>query len=274
MSDTEEFKSLEIDLLLEGIFQGYGYDFRNYDSDFVRGKLMKRMQLERVRTIPRLQEKVLRQRDCLNRILNDFTANGSLMFDQTDLYVAFRKKVVPQLKTYPSIRIWQVGCSGIGAYALAMIMEDEGLGDRYKIYATDISERSLETSKQGVFPSSDLRQYERYYLRAGGQRSFANYCVLKSKNAFFKPFLKKNIIFHQHNLSSDQSFNEFNTIFSGNVTEHFNQSLRDKVFCLFHASTCMYGFLALGKKETLASTPCESCYEPSESAVKLYRRIR
>ncbi len=59
---------------------------------------------------------------------------------------------MPILRTYPYVRVWNAGCStGEETYSLAIVLEEEGLLDRTRIYATDMNDlpsasRSSQTS--------------------------------------------------------------------------------------------------------------------------------
>ena len=85
--------------------------------------------------------------------------------------------------------------------------------------------------------------------------------------------LRQNIIFSQHNLVTDRSFNEFNVILCRNVLIYFNQTLQNRVHDLFYESLCKFGVLGLGHKETINCTPHENHYDVLEEGEKLYRRI-
>ena len=67
----------------------------------------------------------------MRRLLLDLSINVTAMFRDPTFYLAFREKVVPLLRTYPFIRIWDAGCStGEEVYSMAILLEEEGLYDR------------------------------------------------------------------------------------------------------------------------------------------------
>ena len=130
----------------------------------------------------------------------------------------FRTEVVPLLRTYPFIRIWHAGCStGEEVYSTAIVLEEEGLLDRARIYATDINDAVLQQARGGIFPLNRMQEYTENYIRAGGRRSFSEYYTAKYDGALFSPSLTRNVVFSQHNLVTDRSFSEFNVIFCRNV---------------------------------------------------------
>jgi chemotaxis protein methyltransferase CheR len=148
------------------------------------------------------------------------------------------------------------------------------LYDRCRIYATDMNEAVLRKAKEGIFPLALMREYTINYLKAGSQGSFSDYYTAAYDHAIFRPSLKKNVVFAQHNLVSDRAFNQFNVIWCRNVMIYFNASLQAHVHHLLHESLIPFGILCLGRKESLRFTPHEKGYEALASDEKIYRRIR
>jgi chemotaxis protein methyltransferase CheR len=270
-----DLETLEIDLVLEGIYQQYGYDFRDYARGSIKRRLWRRVYAEGLESISGLQERVLHDQDAMNRLLKDLSINVTSMFRDPDFFIAIRRKVVPLLRTYPFIRIWNAGCStGEETYSLSILLGEEGLADRTKIYATDINETVLDLAKQGVFPLDKMRDYTENYIAGGGKTAFSEYYVADELGARFDDSLRENVIFAQHNLVSDRSFNEFQMIICRNVMIYFDRSLQERVHDLFHSSLGMSGVLALGRKESIKFTRNASAYEEIDSNEKLYKRVR
>jgi chemotaxis protein methyltransferase CheR len=273
-AETENVEALELELLLEAVFRLYGYDFRDYARTSMRRRIANLMREEEVTTISGLQDRVLHDRRCWERVLNGISVNVSAMFRDPSFFRAFRQHAVPVLRTYPFIRIWQAGCSlGEEAYSLAIMLEEEGLYDRSLIYATDINEVSLRQAREAIYPAELMQKYTQNYLHAGGQRSFSEYYTARYDYAILRPTLQRNIVFSQHNLVSDAPFNEFNVILCRNVMIYFNRGLQERTHDLFHASLAMFGILGLGSRESLRFMPHEHIYEPVVTGEKLYRRI-
>src|SRR3954452_1967169 len=196
------------------------------------------------------------------------------MFRDPSLYVAFREKVVPALRTYPFTRIWCAGCStGEEVYSLAILPREGGLYDRTRIYATDINEHVLATAREGVLPLERMQQYTQNYLRAGGKGDFSEYYVAAYDNVRFMRELTENVVFAQHNLAMDRSFNEFNVILCRNVMIYFDKALQNRVHRLFYESLDTFGILVLGHKESLAFSPFTEKYEAVDEAERIYRKI-
>lgn len=270
-----ELEQIEIELLLNGVHRLYGYDFRNYALPSLKRRIWHHVHAENVQTISALQDKVLHDRACFERFVYSLSIPVTEMFRDPGLFLTFRHKVIPLLRTYPYIRIWHAGCStGEEVYSMAILLHEEGLYDKARIYATDMNDRSLQQAKEGVYEIGKMQQYTKNYLEAGGNRAFSEYYTAKYNSVILQPYLRKNIIFAEHNLATDTSFNEFNVIFCRNVMIYFNDQLRDHVHGLFHESLSRFGVLVLGAKESIHFTRYSDSYEPLDRVEKIYRKIK
>jgi chemotaxis protein methyltransferase CheR len=269
-----ELERIEIDLLLEGVYRHYGLDFRGYALGSLKRRLARRIREEGVETLSGLQDKVLHDAEAMERLLVALSISVTSMFRDPTFYTAFREKVVPLLRTYPFIRIWNAGCAtGEETYSLAIVLEEAGLLDRTRIYATDFNPGVVDKARSAEFPLSRMKTYTENYLKAGGTKEFSRYYTADGAVARFTPSLLQNVVFARHNLVSDGSFNEFHGILCRNVLIYFGNSLQQRVHELFHNSLVNFGVLGLGHKETIRFTPLEHCYEPIDAREKLYRRV-
>jgi chemotaxis protein methyltransferase CheR len=271
---ASSIEALELDLLLEGIVRMYGYDFRGYARTSLRRRIDGIMLAEGVSSISALQERVLRHTASWERFLQGISVNVSSMFRDASFWLALRREVVPLLRTYPFIRIWQAGCSlGEEAYSLAILLKEEGLYDRTRIYATDINDVLLRQAREGIYPADLMQKYMRQYVEAGGTRSFSDYYTARYDFALIRPELRQNIVFSQHNLVSDGPFNEFNVVLCRNVMIYFNRELQERTHRLFLDSLATFGILGLGSRESLRFLSQERAYEVLVAGERLYRRV-
>jgi chemotaxis protein methyltransferase CheR len=274
-SEELDLEQIEIELLLEGIHRRYGFDFREYAPASLRRRLRRRMDGEKVESISALQNLLLHDPAVMERLLLDLSVNVTAMFRDPTFFLAFREKVVPLLRTYPFSRLWVAGCSsGEEVYSLAILLTEEGLSDRVRIYATDINQAVIERAKLGVFPLDKMQEYTQNYIRAAGSRSFSEYYVARYDGARFSQALVDGVVFAQHNLASDAAFNEFNAITCRNVMIYFAPALQEHVHRLFYESLAMFGVLALGQKETIRFSPHESSFEELDAEERLYKKVR
>ncbi|MDX6476392.1 MAG: chemotaxis protein methyltransferase CheR [Gaiellaceae bacterium] len=270
-----ETEALELQLLLEGVYRQYGVDFREYAPSSLKRRVWRRVQAEHAGSIVGLLERVLHDPDVMERLLLDLSINVTSMFRDPGFYAALRQQVAPVLRTYPFTRIWVAGCStGEEVYSLAILLHEEGLYDRTRIYATDINETVLERAREGVFPLEKMKEYTENYIRAGGEKSFSEYYLAKYEGALFDRTLTENVVWAPHNLVQDRSFNTFNVILCRNVMIYFDRPLQSRVHELFYDSLERLGILALGHKESIRFTGFEDSYEELDAQEKLYRKVR
>jgi chemotaxis protein methyltransferase CheR len=270
----DDLEEIELSLLLEGVYRRYGFDFREYAAASLRRRVWRRVYAEGLTSISSLQDRLLHDPVSMERLLLDLSINVTAMFRDPSFYVAFREKVVPALRTYPFTRIWVAGCStGEEVYSLAILLQEENLYDRARIYATDINEAVLDRARSGVFPIDKMRDYTQNYIKAGGTRAFSEYYLAKYDGAQFQRSLIENVVFAQHNLVSDRSFNEFNVIICRNVMIYFDRTLQDRVHRLFYDSLMTFGVLGLGHKESIRFSPHEESFEELDPSEKLYRKV-
>jgi chemotaxis protein methyltransferase CheR len=270
----DELERIEVQVLLEAIYQHYGFDFRGYAPGSLKRRLWRRAIAEKVETMSALQDRVLHDPAVMERLLLDLSINVTSMFRDPTFFHALRQKVIPLLRTYPFIRIWNAGCStGEETFSLAILLREEGLYDRARIYATDINDQVLERARAGVFPLEKMRDYTENYIRAGGTEAFSSYYTAEGDTARFKSELIEQVVFAQHNLVSDAPFNEFNVIVCRNVMIYFGKVLQDRVHELFYESLDPFGILALGHKESIKFTKYEERYEALDAPEKLYRKM-
>lgn len=267
-------EQIQIELLLEGIYRRYGLDFRDYAYASIRRRVWSRMRAEELTTISAFQDRVLHDQNCMEQLLLALSITVTTMFRDPTFFRAFREKVVPLLRTYPFVNIWHAGCStGEEVYSMAILLLEENLYSRCRIYATDMNEAVLQQAKEGIFPLANIKEYTQNYQQSGGARCFSEYYSAKYGRAILRPALRENIVFSQHNLATDGSFNEFNVILCRNVMIYFKQSLKDRALRLFHDSLCGFGMLVLGKQESILLSPLADHYEVLDDREKLYRRV-
>ncbi|MGH9968731.1 MAG: CheR family methyltransferase [Pyrinomonadaceae bacterium] len=271
VSGTED---VEIDLLLEGLYRVYGFDFREYSRASIKRRILELIRSEKVDTVSAFQNRILHDAACLERLLLGLSVHATAMFRDPSFYLTFRRKVVPLLKTYPTVQIWIAGCStGEEVYSLAILLQEEHVYGKCRIYATDISQAVLRKARDGIFPLAAMRDYTSNYHRAGGMNDFSDYYTAQYGNVIFSAALRNNVVFSEHNLATDGSFNEFQVILCRNVMIYFNKDLQARVHNLLYDSLSMFGVFGLGNKESLKFTPRAAFYEHLNENDKLFRKV-
>lgn len=260
---------LELRLLLDAIYLKYHYDFRRYAVASLKRRLARAMVHFGCETLSRLQDKVLHEPGVFPRLLDFLTVQVSEMFRDPPYFRALREKVVPLLRTYPSLKVWVAGCSaGEEAYSLAILLREEGLLERALIYATDINPHALAEAEAGVYELERIAGFTDNHHRSGARVSLSDYYTAAYGRAVFDKSLKKHIVFSDHSLATDSVFAEVQLVSCRNVLIYFNRELQDRTIGLFREALCRKGFLGIGAKESLRFSP------HAEAFVELVREDR
>ena len=269
-NDTSD---LEILLLLEAIYQKYGYDFRQYSEAHIRRRIMNRMAMSGLEDVSQIQSMVLKDETFASQLLQDLSITVTEMFRDSGFYKSLRENVIPILKTYPFIKIWHAGCAtGEEAYSMAIIMQEEGLYDRTTIYATDFNQQALNKAKEGIFSNEMIKEYTINYQLSGGKESFSGYYTSNYGHVIMNQSLKKNIVWANHNLVTDSAFAEVHLILCRNVLIYFDKNLQNKVQKLFYHSLINGGILCLGSKESLRFTDLYEEYNELDKKQQIFKK--
>lgn len=272
-AQTHDLETLEIQMLLEAVFRRYGFDFRSYAYSSIRRRILTAMAEGGFHSIAQMQGRLLHDSKCMERFLLSVTVHVTAMFRDPSFYLQLRRKVIPLLRSHPFVRIWHAGCStGEEVYSTAILLMEEGLYSKCRIYATDMSEIALAKAKGGIFPMAALSEYSANYLQAGGTRSLSDYYTTRYGHAIFQRSLTQRVVFSQHNLVTDASFNEFHIILCRNVMIYFSKQLSDHVHRLLFDSLAVDGFLGLGNKESIKYTPHGASYDAVDPSEQIFRR--
>lgn len=264
----------EVFPLLEAIYRQYGFDYRNYAPASIRRRIHKFMGDERIATVAGLRANLVRDPVLFRRLALTLSVSVTSFFRDPAFYRRFREHILPGLAGLPMIRVWNAGCSsGEEAYSMAILLEEEGMLSKTRIYATDLNEDLLNAARDGIYPLEKVREHMANYKSAGLHHSFSDHYHARHGRFVMNRGLRSSIIWAQHNLVTDGSFNEFHLIMCRNVLIYFNRTLQDRVHRLIYESLAPGGVLGLGIKESLSFTPYESRYETIDGREKLYRKV-
>ena len=272
MDEKRDIEDIEIDLLLEAVYQASGYDFRSYARASIVRRMRRFLSLNGCSNISGMISRVLHDQEFLHRIIQHVSVSVTEMFRDPFVFKVIRREIVLLLNTWPRVKVWCAGCAtGEEVYSLAILFKEEGFYDRSTIYATDFNDSSLKTAEAGVYPAEKIREATRNYQEAGGRDSFSQYYHSNYGAAVLDGSLKERIVFANHNLASDQVFGEMHLIFCRNVLIYFNRDLQNRALRLFTDSLVHGGFLCLGSKEDLQFSEVGDLYKIVNKKAKIYK---
>lgn len=252
--ETDTISYQELDSLVAFIKNIHGFDFSGYSAASLKRRVSRIMELQRL-SLFELRTLLTNDADYFELFLIEVTVNVTEMFRDPPFYQSVVSNIIPYLKSYQRIKVWNAGCStGEELYSFAILFSEANLYERAFFYGTDINADVLEQAKNGIYNLQKMKQYAENFQNTATTNTLSNYYTAKYDAASIHHSLKKNILFSVHNLASDGVFNEFQLISCRNVLIYFNTDLQKKVIELFYNSLANFGFLCLGSKETLRST--------------------
>jgi chemotaxis protein methyltransferase CheR len=247
----EEFR------LLRDFISGYcGLYFEEDSVYFLERRLQNRLEQKQLTSFLDYYYLLLygqEREDELGKVVDVLTTNETYFFREPNQLKTFSEEIVPELlekKKNRRLRIWSAGCStGEEAYTLAMLaLEHRDLQDwNVEIFASDISQRVLQTARRGVYGKSSFRSTDPYYEG----RYFHK---LDSNRSQVDDSLKKLVNFGHLNLFQPEQWTIlalFDIIFCRNVMIYFNLESKKKMVENFYRKLEEEGFLLLGHAESL-----------------------
>ncbi len=269
---TAELENLEIELLLQAIDKLHGIHVPDGTGASIRKRIWEAIRKEKVRSVSGLQERLLHDRAALERFLK--MVLSPFVPYSAGFLQSFRYDLVPILRTWPFVRLWQIGCNSVfETYCLSIILLEEGVFEKSVIYGTDVNDTFIQNCYDGIFPLSQLEKYEKLYQKSGGRASLAQYFSGGGKSGMFDTALRKNMVLSRHNLATDSSFNEFSAVFCRHPLRFFDRKVQERAHLLLHESLSPFGILGLTQGETLENAPTADRFAAFNQEHNLYRKV-
>lgn len=269
----ENISSEQLDDLIIAIKNVHGFDFSNYSQASFKRQVSKVLQLQKLSPFD-LRNAIINDAEYFEHFLCKVTVNVTEMFRDPIFYKSIKELVIPYLRSYQRIKVWNAGCStGEELYSFAILFTEENLYNRSFFYGTDINSEVLKIAKTGIYELYKMKQNSENYSATGALNSLSKYYTAKYDAVSIKHSIKKNVLFSSHNLVSDGIFNEFQVISCRNVLIYFDVELQNKVIQLFYNSLANFGFLCLGSKETIRNTDLKNRFKIIDKKNNIYQRI-
>jgi two-component system CheB/CheR fusion protein len=248
-------------------------DFTLYKRPTLLRRMIRRMKITGVDSLDEYLT-YLQAHDEESEILyRDSLIGVTDFFRDSEAWDVIKDQVIPNIVRYKekngTIKIWDVGCnSGEETYTLAMLFFEEckkqDADINLKIFATDISERHLESASKGVYSQSDLSNLDADYLSSYFVKEEDKYKVDKQ--------LRRSIIFSSHNILRDPPFTNIDLVVCRNLMIYLQNHAQRSVLKALHYSLKLDGYLMLGPSENLGGEA--ENYEEVSRKWKIYRNIK
>ncbi|WP_168204090.1 CheR family methyltransferase [Aliikangiella coralliicola] len=268
----KDSESIEMELLLSAISKCYGYDFSKYAQSTITRRLKRRACIEGFECVSDMISRLIYEQEFAFKVVEDFSITVTSFFRNEYFYQVMRSKVVPFLKTFPFFKVWFAGCcTGEEVYSMAIVLHEEGIYDRARLYATDINHNALASAREGIYPIKKIDSAKKAYKKSGGSSNLDKYFYCRYNSAIVSPTIARNITFAAHNLVSDGIFGEMQVIVCRNVLIYFNRELKIEVIKLLKNSLHPGGFLCIGDKESLTGMTKPEEFTLFERKAKIYK---
>lgn len=265
----------DLEELLFTIKKQFDYDFSNYSKASMLRRINRFMEINGMKNSMDLKFELVNNPIIFKTFINEIVVNVSEFFRDPSFYKSLTTTVFPYLDSYPNINIWSAGCSfGEETYSLNILLKENDLIHKTRLYATDISSNAIDKSRKGIYSNTNFKEYTKNYFDCGGKNSLNDYFVTDGKDSIINSDLKENILFTNHNLVTDGVFKECQLILCRNVLIYFDNDLQNKVLKLFYDSLPIHGFLVLGKKESLRFSEVYSNFKEIDRVEKIYQKIK
>jgi chemotaxis protein methyltransferase CheR len=267
-----DVEDIEVQLFVRAMQLRHGYDFSEYAPASLKRRVQQLVRTHDTGSISALNGRLLHEEGFVARVIEGLSVPVSEMFRDPAVFRTLRDKVFPVLASYPEINIWQAGCAhGQEVYSLAILLEEAGLYERSRIYATDFNDAALAVAADGIYATRDARDWSRNYMEAGGSHSLSDYYSARYDFIKLDQRLRRNVTFFNHNLVTDEVFCEAHLILCRNVLIYFSNTLQDRTLGLFRDSLVRGGFLCLGTRENIDFSPAAAGFSDVDHALRIYQ---
>ena len=234
---------------MEALSRAYGLDMRRYARPAFEAWAVNAAQAAGAENVSALIERMLHDRDFGSTALGNLYYSDVQLFDAPGYWQAVRERVLPWLRTSPFISIWMPDCGhGAAVYSLAILLDEAGLYERTRIYATDVDSGHIARAAQGLVAQAVLDSAQQTYKQIGGTRSIDSFFVPEGHNARLHPRLRGNLVWSQFDLAQGGTFNEFHFI-DGRLLPNAKQIPRTTLKVLA-SSMPVSGLLALNPEQS------------------------
>ena len=272
-SNPGAVSTADLQKILHLVRERSGQDFSRYKVATLLRRIDRRMQGQRLGTLPQYLQYLQRHPDEVDALFDNLTINVTSFFRDPEAFEHL-KGYLRTFLTRPdrndgAIRAWVVGCaSGEEAYSLAIVLHELTLEPGWagptavQVFATDINPRSIEKARLGLYPRSTEQtvtpeRLRRYFTESGDGYQISN-------------LIRDMIVFARHNTFGDPPFTALDVLCCRNMLIYLNSELQKRVLSVFHYALRPGALLFLGASETIG--PSDEKFESIETRWRIYRR--
>jgi two-component system CheB/CheR fusion protein len=268
--DAPEPREHELSGVLSLLRRATGVDFSDYKRTTVVRRIRRRLALHRLTTFAEYEKLLQDEAGEADELGEELLVHVTGFFRDPPVFEALERLVLPRLVEGRSpdapIRVWVPGCStGEEPYSLAIMLLEllsrERLDLTIKVFATDISRRTIDRARTGLYAEGIAANVPPAALQRFFVRSSAGYQVSRE--------LRDQCVFARQDLTRDPPFSNMDLISCRNLMIYLAPTLQRRVLPIFHYALRPGGHLVLGKAETVGAFPG---FEPVDAENKIFVR--
>ncbi len=253
-ADLQTADEKELRRILVILLNKKGIDFSLYKQTTVNRRILRRMALNHKKNLQDYIQTLREEDKEVEQLYQDLLINVTNFFRDPLVFLALRKKVLPQVfkerKAGETVRIWVSGCaSGEEAYSFAITIFEyttkNAISVPFQVFATDLNPLAIAKARTGIYSPGSVENVSPELLKKYFLPTEGNFQVIKS--------IRDVCVFATHNMLSDPPFSRMDIVSCQNVMIYFEPNLQQKVLKTFHYALNPNGFLLLGKSETIGS---------------------
>jgi len=250
-----------------------GTDFTCYKQTTTRRRILRRMAINKITSVEDYLAYLKNNTEEQDLLFDDFLIPVTSFFRDPESFKKLQETFLPLIhknkQEGETIRVWVAGCStGEEAYSLAISFQEffdnnasTGNEKRVQIFASDLSESSIDKARKGIYTKLDVadvpdKLLARYFTKLNGEyqvnRQIRDLCV-----------------FAHHNFLNDPPFGKMDLVTCRNVFIYMDTYLQKKALSAFHYALNPTGFLMLGK-ETISVA--SELFNPAAKRDRIYSR--
>jgi two-component system CheB/CheR fusion protein len=248
-----------------------GVDFKHYKLPTIQRRIQRRMLLQKLTSVDRYVAYLEEQKGEVLALYQDILINVTRFFRESGSFEALGEHVFPGIMQRRGIdqpiRIWVPGCAtGEEAYSVAIVLL-EFLGEQadsvpIQIFATDLSNPSIERARDGLYPEAISADVTPARLRRFFNKSDGGFRVAKP--------VRDLCVFARQDLTRDPPFSKLDLLVCRNVLIYLGTELQKRLMNVFHYALRPTGYLMLGHAETIG--PNSNLYATIDKKYRIYQR--
>lgn len=263
--------SIELRSVINLLNKFFGVNFTLYKVNTIKRRIMRRMLLNKIKTLKEYIALLHEKKEEINTLFNDLLINVTNFFRNPEACKYLKNTLLPKLlkkkKSGEVLRIWVTACStGEEAYSIAMmlleIQDDHFSNIPVQIFATDLSAQAISKARIGIYSKQEVELVSPKRLQRFFTRSDRSYRIAQ--------VVRDMCIFAPHNILSDPPFSRIDFISCCNLLIYFEVAAQKKAMATFHYSLKPDGYLILGKSESIGTS--SQFFSIFNKTLKVYSR--